>query len=177
MNNSVLYRGTVSHGYDVKDKVETLLTEKRAQVIIDTITEEMSYAVSANNSYAAAEGISYNFVFPTITVDEMYETIQEVGMMAFVQGISVGNKYLNTKAYGLSKLNLVHKYYFTVPSVSSKYKMNLYHKSLSCPEYKLATHTNIIPQYVTSKQQAASAKCTLNGSTYMGFYPCQICRP
>ncbi len=177
-NNSVLVAGN----YGNKAQIVEMLRAKRKEIISKTVTEEMAYAVNANNSYARAAGITYNFVFPETTQDEMYETIENVGMLAFVQGISIGNKYLNTKAYGISKLDLVTKYYLSVPTDYSNFKMNLYHKDPNCPEYQVSKHDGITPYFVTTKQQAASAKATLKNDDgenvpIQGFYPCPLCRP
>ncbi len=178
-NNSVLVGGGM---YGNKSQIVEMLKAKRKEIIAKTVTEEMAYAVNSNNSYARAAGITYNFVFPETTEDEMYESVQNVGMLAFVQGLSIGNKYLNTKAYGISRLALVTKYYLTLPSSYSNFKMNLYHKDTSCPEYQVAIHTNITPFFVITKQQASSAKATYKNDDgenvpVQGFYPCPICRP
>lgn len=182
-NNSVLIAGENNvANYGNKSQVVEMLRAKRKEIIAKTVTEEMAYAVNSNNSYARAAGITYNFIFPETTQDEMYETIENVGMLAFVQGISIGNKYLNTKAYGISKLDLVTKYYFSVPTDYSNFKMNLYHKDQNCPEYQVSRHDGITPYFVITKQQAASAKATLKNDEgenvpIQGFYPCPICRP
>ena len=145
------------------------------------MSSELSYAVNENNLYAKQAGVVYSFSFPATTEDEMYNMIDGVGIVAFVQGISVGNKYLNTKAFGMSTLENVTRYYFTAPSNDSQIHMNLYHKDIKCPEYKLCEIKNISPRYATSKQQAATsvATGTLNGvkQTFTGFYPCPICNP
>lgn len=176
-NNKDLIGGSVGNLSDVVD----LLKQKRKETISKVVTEEMAYAVNSNNAYARSAGITYNFVFPTTTQDEMYETIENVGIIAFVQGISIGNKYLNTKAYGVSKLDLATRYYFSIPNIDSKVKNNLYHKDTLCPEYLISTHSKITPYFVITKQQAASARAAINidGQTkkITGFYPCPICRP
>lgn len=183
-NNEVLY--DYVSGYS--DKVVSYLQEKRKQVIIDTITKEIANATNKATSYAKAAGIDYSFVFPTITQDDMNNAIENVGMFAFVQGINIGNKYLNARAYATTKLEESTKYYFSVFNDDSKYKLNLYHKDINCPEYELADHNGtedvtITPTYVLTKQQAASARITYSKGTTIksqpreGFYPCPICKP
>lgn len=174
------------------DTVVSHLKEQRTKVIVNTVTQEMSYAVNANNSYARAAGITYSFAFPTTTSDELYQAIDRIGVMAFVQGINVGNRYLNTKTYGVTKLDLVNRYYLSSPSASSKYKINLYHKDTKCPEYLVSypminseKNQKISPRYTITKQHAASVEATVsieNGDTVKekvvrGFYPCPICNP
>lgn len=163
-------------------EVAKKLTEKRKEIIIKTIESEMVYATNNNNLYASNAGIKYNFVFPTLEEGEMESQIKNVGMMALVQGISMGNRYLNVRAYSTSKLTEVTRYYLSVPKDGySKYQMNLYHKDKSCPEYRVSTNKNITPSYLFTKQQAASVKAVLKETTdYItleGFYPCPICNP
>ncbi len=184
-NNSVL---DDSYG-GASDEIVKHLQEKRKQVIIDTITKEIANATNKATSYAKAAGIDYSFVFPTITQDDMNNAIENVGMFAFVQGINIGNKYLNARAYATTKLEESTKYYFSVFNDDSKYKLNLYHKDINCPEYQLADHNGvddvtITPTYVLTKQQATSARITysneinsIKSEPREGFYPCPICKP
>lgn len=164
-------------------EVAKKLTEKRKEIIIKAIESEMVYATNNNNLYASNAGIKYNFVFPTLEEGEMESQIKNLGMMALVQGISMGNRYLNVRAYSTSKLTEVTRYYLSVPKDGySKYQMNLYHKDKSCPEYRVSTNENITPSYLFTKQQAASVKAVLKQDnnryiTLEGFYPCPICNP
>ena len=158
------------------------LQSKRKSIIIEAISSEMEYATNNNNFYASNAGIKYNFVFPTLEEDEMESQIKNVGIMALVQGISMGNRYLNVRAYSTSKLTETTRYYLSVPKESnSKYNMNLYHKDTNCPEYRVSTTENITPSYLFTKQQAASVKAVQKkGNVYItleGFYPCPICNP
>ena len=185
-NNKELYDDNSA----IKNDVIKKLHEKRKEVIINTITEELTSAVNRADSYAKSLGISYEFSIPTLTYDEMENAIKNVGVYAFVQGLNNGNKFLNAKAYGATELQEARKYYFSVfENSSSKYKINLYHKDTLCPEYKLACHngdgrtTEITPTYVQTKQQAASARISYKSSSDAsselkeGFYPCPICKP
>lgn len=186
-NNSELignYNGSKKD--DLTNDVISLLQTRRREVIASTISKEMEYATNNNNYYAGSAGIQYSFTFPGFTNDEMQDQIENVGIVAFVQGISVGNKYLNAKAFSTSKLTNVTRYYLTIPNTSvdpkSKYNMNLYHKDVKCPEYRVADHLNITPSYVFTRQQATSAKAVKKDinygtKTFEGFYPCPICRP
>lgn len=173
---------TAERDTELLNNIVNKLQEKRKSVIIQAIQDEMEYATNNNNSYASQAGIKYNFVFPTLEEGEMESQIQNVGIMALVQGISIGNKYLNVRAYSTSKLTEVTRYYLSIPKAnSSKFNMNLYHKDTNCPEYRVSTHDNITPGYLFTKQQAASVKAVLKkGNSYItleGFYPCPICNP
>ena len=111
----------------------------------------------------------------------MREYINDIGILAFIQGLSIGNRYLDTNAYSVTRLELVNKYYLSVKSNNSKFNMNLYHMSQKCPEYRVSIHEKITPSYVITKQQASSAIAVYgeknNKVKTMGFYPCPICNP
>lgn len=183
-NNSDLF-GSCNND-TTKNEIISLLQTRRKEVIASTISKEMEYATNNNNYYAGSAGIQYSFTFPGFTDDEMQNQVENVGIVAFVQGISVGNKYLNAKAFSTSKLTNVTRYYISIPNTSSdpksKYNMNLYHKDVTCPEYRVSDHLNITPSYVFTKQQATSLKAIKKDNNYgtkayEGFYPCPICRP
>lgn len=179
-NNSDLYAGSSE---SFRETIVKKLLEQKQNTIVNTVIREMGYAINANNSYAKSAGIEYTFTFPAVSSEDLNNSVENIGMLAFVQGLSIGNRYLNTKAYGLSKLELATRFYLTVPNaLNSKYNMNLYHKDINCPEYNAANKNNIAPRYLLTKQQASIAKVTfkdLAGTTYQteGFYPCPICNP
>lgn len=174
---------------DALSKIISNLQNKRKSVIINSIQDEMEYATNNNNSYASQAGIRYNFVFPTLEEGEMESQIQNVGIMALVQGISIGNRYLNVRAYSTSKLTEITRYYLSIPNTDgiykTKYNLNLYHKDKNCPEYRAFASNkekvNITPRFLFTKQQAASVKAVLKkDNTYIqleGFYPCPVCNP
>lgn len=194
-NNSKLVNDTDSNDSlsqkekDVLSIIVANLQNKRKSVIINSIQDEMEYATNNNNSYASQAGIRYNFVFPTLEEGEMESQIQNVGMMALVQGITIGNRYLNVRAYSTSKLTEITHYYLSIPNTDgiykTKYNLNLYHKDKNCPEYRAFAsnkeNVNITPSFLFTKQQAASVKAVLKkDNTYIqleGFYPCPVCNP
>lgn len=177
-NDKDIDKTKVTENYKMVKKIVDHLKAVKDSVIIDLLTKELAYSVNANNYYASSSGVTYDFVFPVMEQETLGEYIDEVGIFAFVQGLSVGNKYLETQAYSVSRLELVTKYYLTIPKKeSSKYDYNLYHSSKSCPEYAESIHAGITPEFVTTKQQAASVVGVYNEKVVRGFYPCPICRP
>lgn len=181
-NNADLFEGLSTETENINAVVKHL-KEVKDEVIIKTITDEVAYAVNQNNFYASQAGITYDFVFPTIEQEEMKSYINDVGIFAFMQGLSIGNKYLNSKAYSVSRLELTTKYYLTLAK-DPKSERNLYHATTNCQKYTDQIHTNIIPEYLTTKQQAASVigihkKNGSNSDTeeVKGFYPCPVCNP
>lgn len=181
-NNREITAGVVSsEEAKLRSELVTHLLDIRKSVIVDTVTKELNQAVNRNNRYARSAGITYTFAFPATTQDEMYSVIENVGIVAFIQGISIGNKYLNSKAYGVASVEQKTRFYFTAPNDKSKYKMNLYHKDIECPEYRISKINDMVPKYATSKQQAATAvtRGTLldKKRVFQGFYPCPLCNP
>lgn len=181
-NNREITAGVVSsEEAKLRSALVTHLLDIRKSIIVDTVTKELNQAVNTNNRYARSAGITYTFSFPATTQDEMYNAIENVGIIAFVQGISIGNKYLNSKAYGVASIEQKSRFYFTAPNNKSKYKMNLYHKDIECPEYRISKINDMVPKYATSKQQAATSvtRGTINNTkhTFEGFYPCPLCNP
>lgn len=181
-NNREITAGVVSsEEAKLRSELVTHLLDIRKSVIVDTVTKELNQAVNTNNRYARSAGITYTFSFPATTEDEMYNAIENVGIIAFIQGISIGNKYLNSKAYGVASVEQKTRFYFTAPNEKSKYKMNLYHKDIECPEYRISKINDMVPKYATSKQQAATAvtRGTLldKKQVFQGFYPCPLCNP
>ena len=184
INNAALYNNSSSEDdFNIKmiEKVVNHLREKKKEVMVETITNEVAYSVNANNFYASSAGVNYDFVFPPMEAEQMGEYINDIGILAFIQGLSIGNRYLDTKAYSVTRLELVNKYYLSVKSNNSKFNMNLYHMSQKCPEYRVSIHEKITPSYVITKQQASSAIAVYgeenNKVKAMGFYPCPICNP
>lgn len=181
-NNADLFDGKSTTSKSMINNVVEHLKKVKDEVIIKTITDEVAYAVNQNNFYASQAGITYDFVFPTIEQEEMKSYINDVGIFAFMQGLSIGNKYLNSKAYSVSRLELTTKYYLTLAKDNSE--RNLYHATTKCKKYNDQINTNIIPAYLTTKQQAASVigiykKNGSNSDTeeVKGFYPCPVCNP
>ncbi|MBO5477080.1 MAG: hypothetical protein J6A15_04945 [Clostridia bacterium] len=182
-NNDNLVAGvaTAEGKNQLKSEIISHLLDMKDSIIANVVASELSYSINANNFYAKQAGVTYSFSFPDTTEEDLYGMIDGVGMVAFVQGISVGNKYLNTKAYGMSTLNQATRYYFTAPGENSLVNMNLYHKDIQCPEYKYSKIDDMSPRYAYSRQEAATAVTTgtLNSEKqiFTGFYPCPICNP
>jgi hypothetical protein len=179
-NNSALVAGVTLNADKVKQQIVDKLLSVRRQVIADTVMKEMAYALNKNNTFAKSQGVTYQFSFPPTIKDEWIDNVNNIGMIAFIQGLSIGNKKLEYKAYGITDLTITNRYYLTVPSSDSKYKTNLYHKSIDCPEYRVSIKTTS-PAYLTTVQQAAvaTAKIISGGvtKTVTGFSHCPICNP
>ena len=149
------------------------LKQKQKEIIVQTVANEISTAINRHNKYAAERGIRYTFTFPTMSEDDWFSTVQDIGILSFVQGISIGNKYLNHYSYGLSKLSYNQRYY---PSTGAAGKNlfgsdtltlttnNIYHKDKMCSLYQRTVPVND-PIYFKTQKEAASS----------GYSPCPVC--
>jgi len=163
----------------LRKQVVEHLNNMRLQYIAEIGMKEISYAVNKHNSYAEDTGINYTFRFSVESDQAWYETMDGIGMIAIVQGISLGNRYLNYKAYSAADLTMTKKYYVTKGVTGDTIEENerlayftkdLYHASNKCRvylEFINSTSEQIVPNSYTSKAEAAT----------QGYYPCPICKP
>lgn len=163
----------------LKQNIIKYLDVQREKTISKVAMKEISYAINAHNEYAEKLGITYNFVLNPTSDEDWYETVNGIGMIAMVQGIPLGNRYLNYKGYGLTDLTLAKKYYLSneiikAPTTDTTYlSKKLYHSSDKCPIYEqyVIKYLNeaylLKPKFFTSKNVAATN----------GYFPCPICKP
>lgn len=159
-NNTVLYNNVA-----MRDKVIQHLRIQRSQVISDIVSNEMSFAVSNHNFYS---DVNYEFTFPTIALSQWEEMIDNVGIIAFMQGINIGNTKLDYVAHGISGLKVSNRYVVSLATKNGTEiisSMNYYHSSKECDVYKYSNKT--FTGYYMNKVDAATA----------GFYPCPTCKP
>ena len=197
-NNGLIGNVEVSKGFYLTDNINNsqliynadMLSQDRTELLTDIVNKlkelksitiakvgmkEISYAVNKHNEYAKQAGINYTFRFSVESDAAWYETMDGIGMIAIIQGISFGNRYLNYKAYSASDL-VVAKKYFVSKGVTleeknlSYFEKDLYHMSENCDvykEYKNSTIEKISPNYYNTQADAAT----------QGYYPCPICKP
>lgn len=169
---------------DVKQTIVNRLEDIREQKIIDVIQEALSSTVNKHNDYARQLNIKYEFIFSKIDEKTWYENIDGIGMIAVIQGISLGNRYLDYNAYSTSTLLTSKKYYLANEIFkgdtenSDKNKQTylsdkLYHISENCPIYQeyifrwKNEYWELTPKFLYKRTEAAAN----------GFLPCPICKP
>ncbi len=172
MQNTLFGNALENENNTVRSGLLAQLKEKQKEVIVQTVANEISTAINRHNKYAAERGVRYTFTFPTMSEDEWFTTVQDVGILAFVQGISIGNKYLNHYSYGLSKLSYNQRYFPTTNAKGKEFfgpgtemtENNLYHKDKMCSLYQRTTPVND-PLYFKTRKEAAAH----------GYSPCPVC--
>lgn len=76
----------------------------RRSTIVNAIQNELAYRINRHNQLVSRSGVSYTFTLPTISQEEWNNTIDDVGVIAFVQGIPMGSKTYNNYALGGSRV-------------------------------------------------------------------------
>lgn len=94
----------------------------RRTTIVNAIQHDLEFFINKHNEVATKYGISYTFTLPTISQEEWNNTINDVGIMAFIQGLPIGDLRYNNYALGGGKVvkkPVIHgmiingvKYYF-----------------------------------------------------------------
>lgn len=108
-------------GVPLLDQPETF-EEIRRMVIVNTIQDGLAYHIKRHNTLALRNGISYQFFLTTIDQEEWVNTINDIGLIAFVQGIPMGDRYYNNYSFGGGRLVKTPVYYGVVePSTGNKY--------------------------------------------------------
>jgi hypothetical protein len=81
-----------------------LFEQTRRNTIVHAIQDELAYRINRHNQFISRVGVSYTFTLPTISQEEWNNTVDDVGVVAFVQGIPMGNKTYNNYALGGSRV-------------------------------------------------------------------------
>ncbi|MBR6688477.1 MAG: hypothetical protein IKL68_00470 [Clostridia bacterium] len=172
----------------LREKIVKHLSEMRKDVIARIGMKHISYAINHHNDFSGLTGIDYKFTFTVDSDTSWFETMNGIGIISVIQGISLGNRYLNYKSYSAAELSETRKYYVSaaleadtkepepvagIPVEKEKryyLEYNLYHASTKCLVYEyyisMAKDT-VVPIYYQSKAAAAT----------QGYYACPICKP
>ncbi len=76
----------------------------RRSVIVRSIEDDLGDIINRHNEFIRKLGVQYRFTLPVISQEEWNNTIDDVGVLVFLQGIPVGNKYYNNYALGGGRL-------------------------------------------------------------------------
>ncbi|WP_028593667.1 hypothetical protein [Paenibacillus assamensis] len=78
--------------------------EVRRMTIIQTIQQKLAFYINRHNEWARRNGVSYLFTMPTIPTEHWNNTINDISIMSFIQGMAVGTFTYNHYALGGSKI-------------------------------------------------------------------------
>ncbi|ETT54823.1 hypothetical protein BSK66_24845 [Paenibacillus odorifer] len=81
-----------------------LFEQIRRSTIVRAIQDELAYRINRYNETVSRNGLSYTFTLPLISNEDWNNTVDDVGVLAFVQGIPMGAKVYNSYALGGSRI-------------------------------------------------------------------------
>ncbi|MGC5772964.1 hypothetical protein [Paenibacillus pabuli] len=81
-----------------------LFEQVRRTRIVTSVQEDLAEVINRHNEFARRNGVSYTFTMPLISQEDWYNSIDDTGLMAFIQGIPVGNEKINNYAIGGGRL-------------------------------------------------------------------------
>lgn len=77
----------------------------RRETIINLIVDTLNEKINSHNRYADMMGITYDFFLPEIENAQWINAVDDISIMAFVQGIPTGHEtYYNSYALGSSRI-------------------------------------------------------------------------
>ena len=153
---------TLDYGSGDRDASE--FHQIRRNVIIELIQDALREEMNEHTTYASIYGIQYNFALPDITDDDWRNSINDISVMSFIQGMPIGvQQFYNN--YALSGSRIIQTEY--IYGTTDKY----YHETW-CPEIADffdpdTTDTSDVDNVFITRVQAAQG----------GYYPCKVCRP
>lgn len=138
---------------------DLVFDQVRRRTIIETLQRVVNDTINHHNESARQYGITYQFTLPVIEDEVWEQTIDDVGMLAFFQGMPIGidDAYYNEYALGGARLIKAEGYYIQAdPSNGLPY----YHRA------------NCILLTDKSKRYNRQSQCALEGA-----FPCDQCQP
>ena len=153
---------TLDYGSGDRDASE--FHQIRRNVIIELIQDALREEMNEHTTYASIYGVQYNFALPDITDDDWRNSINDISVMSFIQGMPIGvQQFYNN--YALSGSRIIQTEY--IYGTTDKY----YHETW-CPEIAdffdhETTDTSDVDNVFITRVQAAQS----------GYYPCKVCRP
>jgi hypothetical protein len=83
---------------------QELFEHVRRTTIISVLQDNLAYYINSYNEYARKLGITYTFTLPRVEQEEWNNTINDIGVISFIQGVPVGLNRYNSYALGGSRL-------------------------------------------------------------------------
>ena len=147
----------------------------RRETIIGTIQEVLKQEFNEHNRFTELMGITYDFAIPDIGRDQWNNTVDDVSILAFIQGIPMGyDSYYNNFSLGGARIIKSENYYAeTVKDLDrdpSGAVHRVYHKSY-CPLIPKDSNGNIIiadNDVLSDKQNTSNASKFKYLSDYLG---------
>jgi hypothetical protein len=130
----------------------------RKKAIIEALKKDVNIAINTHNIYAKRFGITYRFSPPSISDGDWYRNIEDVGFLAFFQGIPIGLGGEHYNSFSLGAARIVRNDYYYIQQNNNG--LFYYHRQ-NCTE-------------LTNKDEVFDSReeCAMKGA-----FPCRSCRP
>lgn len=134
--------------------------KKRRETIVNLITQALNEEMNEHNRYATMLGIEYYFSIPEISKDQWINSVDDVSVLAFVQGIPIGiDEHYNNFALGGTRIVRAKDIYGGKDG-------NYHRETCTYIDYKNIGDVNI-EEFLLSKEEGAKK----------GYTWCPICKP
>lgn len=149
-------------------KVASAFHQKRREVIIHLIEEVLQQEINEHQTYARTKGSIYNFMLPEIADEDWTNSINDISVMSFIQGMPIGvNSYYNNYALGGSRIVETDYIYATSDMYYHNSRCDHIQKFLGKPKANDKIEDKSVTEIFVNRIEAARA----------GYYPCSICHP
>jgi hypothetical protein len=93
---NITFRGTYNElrvlgVSDFFDKTPEAIEEIKTKLVVHILEENCGYFINQHNMYADIFGISYDFMLPVINESQWSNTVSDISILAFVQGLPLGS--------------------------------------------------------------------------------------
>ncbi len=165
---SQFYKGSYESLKNNEALIDTILIDqekyeriKKREMILK-IQRELNYHINDYNDFAKTFGISYEFFLPVIAKDDWENSIADVSLLVFFQGLPIGSRgnYYNNYAFAGSRLIKSKAYYVIEDPLTNRRE---YHQK-SCE----IVENNSLASYEIFKSKFDAAKS--------GAFPCEVCQ-
>lgn len=146
---------------------------RRRNSIIENLQKDIADTINNHNNIAKYYGITYYFSLPAVKHDDWLKTIDDIGFLAFFQGMPMGRsgEYANIFTLGGTRIFKTTKYYLDADGTpDSKHAGGLvyyYHTTEDCPYLNPDPSARPPRGYPTRDQAKECAK--------EGYFPCRHC--
>ena len=146
---------------------------RRRNAIIECLQKDIAYTINNHNNIAKYYGITYYFSIPAIEHDIWSRTIDDIGLVAFFQGMPMGSsgEYVNIFSLGGTRIFKASKYYLDIDGTpDAKLAGGLiyyYHTAEDCP------YLNPSPSF--RPPEGYPMRDTAKECASEGYFPCEHC--
>lgn len=161
-SSNCFYEGTQQEmKTEVPDEIiqqDELFDAVRKRTVMEAIKRDVNDAINAHNTFAKRYGITYQFSPPSISDGDWYRNIEDIGFLAFFQGIPTGLQGMRYNSFALGAARIVRKEYYYIQQDANG--LFYYHRE-TCGN--LAHKDEVFD----SREECAEK----------GAFPCHICAP